>query len=87
MSDLRIIAKALYRLAEMTLDPFVMERWLEQTQIKEIIGPQPKHDSAENVKDLRNLTGASLRDCAKMLRMTNGNIDEAANLLKETGYA
>lgn len=87
MSATIIIAKALYRLAEMALAPDVMDEWVEQTGIKEVIGPQPKHDTAENVRQLRNQTGASLRDCSKALRMTYGDLDKAIELLRTTGYA
>ena len=41
--------------------------------------------SAEAVKDLRERTGAGFMDCKRALEETNGDVDEAAKLLREKG--
>ena len=41
--------------------------------------------TAEDVKNLREMTGAGMMDCKKALGETNGNIDEAVKWLRERG--
>ena len=43
--------------------------------------------SASLVKELREKTGAGMMDCKKALEATNGNIDEAADWLREQGIS
>ncbi len=43
--------------------------------------------SASLVKELREKTGAGMLDCKKALEATNGNIDEAADWLREKGIS
>ena len=43
--------------------------------------------TANDIKDLREMTGAGMMDCKKALTECNGNIDEAAKYLKEKGLA
>ncbi len=43
--------------------------------------------SADQVKELRERTGAGMMDCKRALEETNGDIDEAAKLLREKGIA
>lgn len=43
--------------------------------------------TAENVKTLRAMTGAGMMDVKKALEETNGDMDKAANLLRERGIA
>jgi len=43
--------------------------------------------SAEQVKELRKLTGAPLMDCKKALEKAGGDIQKALNVLKERGIA
>lgn len=43
--------------------------------------------TAEQVKDLRDRTGAGIMDCKKVLVETDGNIDKAIELLRERGIA
>ncbi|MGE5456699.1 MAG: translation elongation factor Ts [Ignavibacteriales bacterium] len=43
--------------------------------------------SANLVKELREATGAGMLDCKKALEESNGNIEEAANWLREKGIA
>jgi elongation factor Ts len=43
--------------------------------------------SAQNVKTLREKTGAGIMDCKQALADTDGNIDKAIKLLKEKGLA
>lgn len=43
--------------------------------------------TANDVKALRDATGAGLLDCKKALNETNGNVAEAEKLLKEKGLA
>ena len=43
--------------------------------------------TAEQVKELRERTGAGVMDCKKVLVETDGNIDEAIELLREKGLA
>lgn len=43
--------------------------------------------SASLVKELREQTGAGMLDCKKALEATNGNIDEAADWLREKGIS
>jgi elongation factor Ts len=42
---------------------------------------------ASEVKKLRELTGAGMMDCKRALQETDGDIDRAAELLKEKGLA
>ena len=42
---------------------------------------------SEDIKTLRETTGAGMMDCKKALQETNGDIDKAAKLLKEKGLA
>lgn len=41
--------------------------------------------TAQMVKDLRALTGAGVLDCRKTLELAGGDLDKAANLLREKG--
>ncbi|WP_025725481.1 translation elongation factor Ts [Acholeplasma granularum] len=43
--------------------------------------------TAAMVKELRQKTGAGMLDCKKALEETNGNVEEAATLLREKGMA
>ncbi|MCL2341909.1 MAG: translation elongation factor Ts [Firmicutes bacterium] len=43
--------------------------------------------TAEQVKDLREKTGAGMMDCKKVLTETDGDMDKAAELLRERGIA
>lgn len=43
--------------------------------------------SAKMVKELREMTGAGMMDCKKALAETNGNMDEAVEVLKKSGAA
>ena len=43
--------------------------------------------TAQQVKDLREMTGAGMMDCKKALVETDGNIDEAVKWLRERGIA
>lgn len=43
--------------------------------------------NAEQVKELRRLTGAPLMDCKKALEKAGGDIEKAMNVLKEKGIA
>jgi len=43
--------------------------------------------SASLVKELRESTGAGMLDCKKALEATNGNLEEAANWLREKGIS
>jgi elongation factor Ts len=43
--------------------------------------------NANLVKELREVTGAGMLDCKKALEESNGNIQEAANWLREKGIA
>jgi elongation factor Ts len=43
--------------------------------------------TAESVKTLRAMTGAGMMDVKKALEETNGDMDKAANLLRERGIA
>ena len=43
--------------------------------------------TAEQVKELREMTGAGVMDCKKVLVETEGNIDKAIELLRERGIA
>jgi elongation factor Ts len=42
---------------------------------------------AEQVKELRELTGAGMMDCKRALQETGGNIDEAVQFLRQKGLA
>ena len=41
--------------------------------------------TASQVKDLREKTGAGMMDCKKVLTETNGDMEKAAELLRERG--
>lgn len=41
--------------------------------------------SIDQIKQLRNLTGASIAECKKALERSKGNIDEARQVLKKLG--
>ena len=41
--------------------------------------------NAAMIKELREVTGAGMRDCKKALQETNGNMDEAVKWLREKG--
>lgn len=41
----------------------------------------------ENVKELREMTGAGILDCKNALQETDGNIDKAVEILREKGIA
>jgi elongation factor Ts len=43
--------------------------------------------SAQKVKELREKTGAGMRDCKKALMETGGDFDKASNYLREKGIA
>jgi elongation factor Ts len=43
--------------------------------------------SADQVKKLRDLTGAGMMDCKRTLQETGGDIDKAIELLREKGRA
>jgi len=43
--------------------------------------------TAAQVKELRQMTSAGMLDCKKALTETDGNIEEAAKLLREKGLA
>jgi elongation factor Ts len=43
--------------------------------------------TASMVKELREASGAGMMDCKKALSECNGNMDEAANWLREKGIA
>ncbi len=43
--------------------------------------------TAEQVKELREMTGAGVMDCKKVLVETDGNMDKAVELLREKGLA
>ena len=43
--------------------------------------------TAELVKNLREKTGAGMMDCKKVLTETNGDMQKAAELLRERGIA
>jgi elongation factor Ts len=43
--------------------------------------------TAEQVKELRDMTGAGIMDCKKILVETDGDIEKAIELLKERGMA
>jgi len=43
--------------------------------------------TAQNVKELRERTGAGMMDCKKALTETEGNLDKAIDLLREKGLA
>ena len=43
--------------------------------------------TAAQVKELRDLTGAGMMDCKKALTETNGNMDDAIELLRKKGQA
>ena len=43
--------------------------------------------TAAMVKELRELTGAGMMDCKKALNETNGNMEEAVDVLKKSGAA
>ena len=41
--------------------------------------------SAQDVKELREKTGAGMMDCKKALQETNGDMEEAITWLREKG--
>ena len=43
--------------------------------------------SAEDIKNLREITGAGIMDCKEALKEANGNIDEAMKVLRKKGLA
>jgi len=43
--------------------------------------------SAQNVKELRDKTGAGMMDCKKALVDSNGDIEKAIEFLRKTGIA
>ncbi len=43
--------------------------------------------SADQVKELRERTGAGMMDCKRALEETKGDVDEAVKLLREKGIA
>lgn len=43
--------------------------------------------SAKQVKELRDLTGAGMMDCKKALQETDGDLDQAVDLLRSKGAA
>jgi elongation factor Ts len=43
--------------------------------------------SAKDVSELRGLTGAGMMDCKKALHDTNGDMEKAVDLLRQTGMA
>ena len=43
--------------------------------------------TAQNVKELREITGCGMMDCKKALTETNGDMDKAIEFLREKGLA
>lgn len=43
--------------------------------------------SAEDIKNLREITGAGIMDCKEALKEANGNVDEAMKVLRKKGLA
>ena len=43
--------------------------------------------TAQQVKELREMTGAGMMDCKKALVETDGNMDEAVKWLREKGIS
>lgn len=43
--------------------------------------------TASMVKELREVTGAGMMDCKKALSETNGNMEEAIEVLRKNGQA
>ena len=43
--------------------------------------------SAESIKELRTLTGAGVLDCKRALEETDGNFDQAVEVLRQKGLA
>ena len=43
--------------------------------------------TAQQVKELREKTGAGMMDCKKALAETNGDVEKAVHLLREKGIA
>jgi elongation factor Ts len=43
--------------------------------------------SAEQVKQLREMTGAGMMDCKKALQDSDGDMDKAVELLRQKGLA
>ena len=43
--------------------------------------------TAAMVKELREMTGAGMMDCKKALNETNGNMEEAVEVLRKNGQA
>ena len=43
--------------------------------------------TAQNVKELREMTGCGMMDCKKALTETNGDMDKAVEFLREKGLA
>ena len=43
--------------------------------------------SLEDIKKLRTMTGAGLGDCKKALAESNGNIEEAIEIIRKKGQA
>ncbi|MFR6437463.1 MAG: elongation factor Ts, partial [Peptoniphilaceae bacterium] len=43
--------------------------------------------SAKMVKELRDKSGAGMMDCKKALKESNGDIDRAADILREQGLS
>ena len=43
--------------------------------------------TSEMVKNLREKTGAGMMECKKALTETNGNIDQAVEILRKAGLA
>ena len=43
--------------------------------------------SAKDVKALRDRTGAGMMDCKKALTETNGNLEDAIDLMRASGAA
>lgn len=43
-------------------------------------------DSSSLIKELCERTGAGMIDCKRALEATNGNIEEATELIREIGY-
>ena len=69
-----------------------MDLWLGSQgleELEQLAWPEgkPQTYTIEDAKELRNLTGASLRDCLKTLRFVGGNMDLAEERLRTAGYA
>ena len=42
--------------------------------------------TTQSIKELRELTGAGIMDCKRALQETEGNIDNATDILRKQGF-